>query len=288
MKPMADICDLSWILALAIIYIAGSQAMAAVNVGIDPTNKYAWTENTGWANCAPTNGGVTMHFNGTSGYLTGFAWDENIGWIKLGDDSGGPYNNTSATDWGVNLDAASNLSGYAWGENVGWIKFNPDHGGVTVDMATGRFDGNAWGENIGWLRFKGTAPDYNVRTLAFDKQPRGTPNWWLNLYSVAEDYDEGDLMPAWQEYVSDTDPTKATSYFHIAISNLPPTTVYFVSFPSSSRRYYTLQSRDNLRFGDWTNVTAQIGIRGAGGLDSLRDTNATPRQFYRVGVKVSP
>ena len=231
---------------------------------------------------------MTVHYNGTSGYLTGYAWGENIGWIKLGDDSGGPYNNISATDWGVNLDASSNLSGYAWGENVGWIKFNPDHGGVTIDMATGRFAGDAWGENIGWVRFQGNAPDYNVRTLAFDTQPLGTPNWWLALYNVAEDYDEGDNVPAWKEYVADTDPTKAASYFHIvSISNLPPT-LYFVSFPSSSRRYYTLQSRDDLRVGNWTNVTAQIDIPGAGGLDSLMDTNVATQQFYRVGVKVSP
>jgi hypothetical protein len=286
MKPMADISDLSWILALAIICVAESPAMAAVNVGIDPTNKYAWTENTGWANCAPTNSGMTMHFNGTSGYLTGLAWGENIGWIKLGDDTGGPYNNNSATDWGVNLDAAGNLSGYAWGENVGWIKFNPDHGGVMVDMVTGRFDGDAWGENIGWVRFQGSAPDYNVRTLAFDKQPRGTPNWWLDLYNVTEDYDDGDLVPAWKEYVADTDPTNAASYFHIvSISKLPLATVYF---PSSSRRYYTLQRLDNLKTGSWTNVMAQTDIKGTGGLDSLQDTTAATQRFYRVKAKVAP
>ena len=253
---------------------------------IDPTNKYAWAENVGWGNFAPTNGGVTVHYNGTSGYLTGYAWGENIGWIKLGDDSGGPYNNISATDWGVNLDAASNLSGYAWGENVGWIKFDPNHSQVTMDMATGRFNGDAWGENIGWVRFQGSAPDYNVRTLAFDKQPLGTPNWWLDFYNVTENYDEGDTVPAWQEYVADTDPTTAASYFHImSISNLPPATVYF---PSSSRRYYTLHRATTCGSGDWTNVTTQIDIQGAGGLDSLQDTNGVPRQFYRVGVKVSP
>ncbi|MBU4429926.1 MAG: immunoglobulin domain-containing protein, partial [Verrucomicrobia bacterium] len=138
-------------------------AWAAGN--IDPTNKNAWTENAGWANASPTNGGVTVYFDGTNGYLTGLAWGENIGWIKLGDNTGGPYNNTSATDWGVNL-TSSNLSGYAWGENVGWIKFNSAYHQATIEMATGRFNGYAWGETIGWVRFKGTAPDYNVRTLA--------------------------------------------------------------------------------------------------------------------------
>ena len=170
MRMMANQLRVSWICALAWACVAMPCAWAAGN--IDPTNKFAWTENVGWVNFAPTNGGVTVHYNGTSGYLTGFAWGENIGWIKLGADSGGPYANTSATDWGVNLDGEGNLSGLAWGENVGWIKFNPAHSAVTINMATGRFQGDVWGENIGWLRFQGNAPDYNVRTLAFDKQPQ--------------------------------------------------------------------------------------------------------------------
>lgn len=254
---------------------------------IDEASKNAWTENTGWVNAAPVNGGVTMWFNGTSGYLTGTAWGENIGWIKLGGNSGGPYKNSSVTDWGVNLNSASNLTGYAWGENVGWIKFDPDNGGVTIDMTTGRLVGNAWGENIGWVSFKGTSSDYNVRTMAFDKQSRGTPLWWLMNYGIGDE-DDADIkgIPVWQDYVADTDPTNPDSYLHItAISKSPAVTVYF---PSSARRFYTLQRRDNLLTGDWTNVAEQIGVQGDGGLDSLQDTAPATRQFYRVTVTVSP
>ena len=254
---------------------------------IDTTNKNAWAENVGWANAAPVNGGVTVCFNGTSGYLTGYAWGENIGWIKLGDSSGGPYNNISDTDWGVNLNGAGNLTGYAWGENVGWIKFNPDHSAVTIDMTIGRLNGNAWGENIGWVCFKGTAPDYNVRTLAFDQQPQGTPNWWLANYGIGdENYVGVKGIPAWQDYVANTNPTNLNSYLRItAISKPPAATVYF---PSSAKRYYTLQRRSNLLSGDWTNVSAQVGIQGSGGIYSLQDTTSDTRQFYRVTVNVSP
>ena len=49
----------------------------------------------------------------------------------------------------------------------------------------------AWAENIGWVHFKGTAPDYNVRTLAFDTQPKGTPNWWLDLYGIGSETNGG-------------------------------------------------------------------------------------------------
>lgn len=254
--------------------------------GIDPTNKFAWAENAGWANAAPTNGGVTVRFNGTSGYLTGSAWAENIGWIKLGDNSGGPYNNVSATDWGVNLNSASNLTGYAWGENVGWLKFDPAHSAVTIDMTTGRLSGNAWGENIGWISFKGTAPDYNVRTLAFDTQPQGTPGWWLANYGLSDENGIGVKgIPVWQDYVADTNPTNLDSNLRItAISNRPAT----VYFPSSAKRYYTLQRRADLKSGSWTNVTAKVNIQGSGGIYSLQDTTSATQQFYRVTVKVSP
>lgn len=256
------------------------------STGIDPTNKYAWAENAGWINASPTNGGVTVHFDGTSGYLTGYAWGENIGWIKVGDNTGGPYANNSATDWGVNLDASGNLTGTAWGENVGWITFSPSNSVTTIDMTTGSFDGKAWGENIGWVSFKGAATHYNVRTVAFDTQPLGTPNWWLAHYGVVESYDAGDGVPAWKKYVMDTNPNVTGDVLRIvSISNRPPATV---TFTSSARRYYTLQRRDDLQTGAWTNVVTQTAIPGSGGLTSLQDTSVATQQFYRVEVKVTP
>lgn len=145
-------------------------AWAQVLIGLDPTNRFAWSENTGWVNFSPTNVGGQLHYLETNGFLSGHAWQENIGWIKLAADTNGPFANDSATNWGVNLDENGAMSGYAWSENTGWIKFNPTHGGVAMDMVTGQFDGYAWGENIGWLKFKGTAPAYNVRTSEAEKQ----------------------------------------------------------------------------------------------------------------------
>jgi hypothetical protein len=105
---------------------------------IDPTNKFAWGENIGWVNFAPsTVPGVTVADSAVSGY----AWGENIGWINLGPTNGGVIN-----------DGAGNLSGYAWGENIGWTNFD----GVKINPSTGEFSGYAWGENIGWINF---APD---------------------------------------------------------------------------------------------------------------------------------
>ena len=112
---------------------------------IDPDatdSQYAWGENVGWINLAPSQGpGVNVTDTG----LFGSAWGENIGWINLAPAAGGVLN-----------DGAGNLSGSAWGENVGWINFAPAGGGVYIHPVTGVFGGSAWGENIGWINFEPT------------------------------------------------------------------------------------------------------------------------------------
>jgi hypothetical protein len=133
---------------------------------ISTTDKYAWSENSGWLNFTPSTGGVTV--NPT--YLSGYLWQQNIGWIKLGADAGGPYANTSAADWGVNRDSAGNLSGYGWSENMGWINFAPTSGGVAIDPISGAFTGYAWGANIGWISFRsqsGAQVAYGVGLLSY-------------------------------------------------------------------------------------------------------------------------
>lgn len=151
---------------------------------IDPLQNYAWAENAGWLNFRSTYGAVTVHEPDEGGYLSGYAWGENIGWIKLGNDSGGPYANTSATDWGVNLDSAGNLSGYAWSEVAGWINFDPSDGGVTVNMVTGEFDGYAWGENVGWIGFS---------TLGYLADPTS-----VVLYYFTVGNEEGRVVIRWR------------------------------------------------------------------------------------------
>jgi len=127
---------------------------------ISPTDKYAWSESMGWVNFRPAHGGVTVHDT----YLSGYAWAGNFGWIKLGNDNAGPYQNTTADNWGVNTDADGNLSGYGWSEAWGWISFKTSHGQVTTD-ADGRFDGYAWSQNMGWIHFGNPSPAYNVRKI---------------------------------------------------------------------------------------------------------------------------
>jgi hypothetical protein len=276
---------MQWVFALL---VAGTLAARADNTGIDPTNKYVWAENVSWVNARPTNHEVTVHFDGATGWLSGHAWGENIGWILMGSAGGGPYANTTPNNWGVNLAANGDLSGYAWGENVGWINFGHAQCDAVVNPINGEFSGHAWGENVGWLKFRGTSPDYGVRTLAFDAQAQGTPNWWLDHHAVTEGYDAGDGVPAWRKYVMDTDPNVKGDYLRItAISNA--TAAKVVAFtPASTRRYYSLTRREDLTAGGWSNVSGQIGVEGIGGGQTLQDTNTMARAFYSVKVTVMP
>ncbi len=274
---------------MSVALLAGTLAARADNTGTDPAHKYAWGENVGWGNAQSADNDVTVHYyEGAGGWLSGHAWGENIGWIVMGSAGGGPYANTTSNNWGVNLAADGDLSGYAWGENVGWINFEQTHGQPAIIRANGEFSGHAWGENIGWLKFKGTSPDYGVRTLAFDTQAQGTPNWWLDHHGVTEEHDAGDGVPASEKYVTDTDPNVAGDYLRItSVTNADEETDIAFT-PASTRRYYTLRRREDLTAGGWSNVVGQVSVPGAGGGQTMQDTNAAARAFYSVKVTVEP
>jgi hypothetical protein len=273
------------LLAMVLVMSAAS----AADTGIDPAHKYAWGENIGWASAQSADHNVSVHYDESSGgWLSGHVWAANIGWIVMGSAGGGPYGNTTVGNWGVNLAADGKLTGYAWGENVGWINFEQEHGQPAINIANGEFSGYAWGENIGWVKFRGASPDYGVRTLAFDTQSKGTPNWWLAKHGVDEDYDAGDNVPAWRKFVMDTDPNVEGDYLRITsiLSEEGETDVTFI--PASTRRYYTLSRREDLMEGDWSSVVGQISIPGVGGEQTLTDEEPATTMFYGVTVKVDP
>ena len=141
--------------ALAVLLAGWASLISSQAEGtIDALNKHAWSENAGWINWSPSQGGAIVKI--AERYLSGFIWGENIGWIKLGADSGGPYANSGENDYGVNLAADGTLSGYAWSETCGWINFNPSHADTSINLSTGVFDGYAWAENLGWIHFDGS------------------------------------------------------------------------------------------------------------------------------------
>ncbi len=138
----------------------------------DAGDKYAWGENTGWINLAPSSGpGVTV----SDSAVTGYAWGENVGWISMNPENGGVLN-----------DGSGNLSGYAWGENTGWISFSCKDSdtcgtvsyGVVVDPCSGTFSGYAWSENMGWISFYSDS-DMSFKIVTswrLDSDSDGTPD----------------------------------------------------------------------------------------------------------------
>lgn len=274
-----------WITIFAAVGTVSSET------GVDPGNRYFWGENTGWCSGFSDDHGITVFFDGGGGWLAGHAWSENVGWIKLGADGGGPYGNTSAVNWGVNLTASGALAGLAWGENIGWINFAHPDCDASIDMESGNLTGHGWGENVGWLVLGSASGDFGLRTVAFDLQAMGTPNWWLDLYAVDEIFEEGDGFPAWIEFEMDTNPRNPNSYLRIIEVAHPAEGEIEVTFhPSSSRRYYTLIHGPDLSGDGWEKVPGQVAIPGTGGSQTLADGayGDWSKTFYRIHVSLTP
>jgi hypothetical protein len=133
---------------------------------------------------------------------------------------------------------------------------------------------------------------YEFLLAIADSNRDGVPDGWLYGYGLSPiDVDvaiadpDGDQRSTFEEWVADTNPTNALSFFRIAaISNGPPVTL---QFPSSSRRLYTLSVGTDLTgTNTWTNVAGQVDIPGNGGKFMLADTNVATTRFYRVEVKL--
>ena len=150
-------------LLLMLVVFCASGLRAKGDSYVDATNKFAWSENSGWINFNPTNGGMRVVSAGSK-WLSGYVWSENLGWIKLGNAQGGPYSNSETGTWGVNV-VDSMLEGYAWSETSGWIKFNPLTAGGALNWSDGHLEGYAWSENVGWIHFQNATPSYAVLTI---------------------------------------------------------------------------------------------------------------------------
>lgn len=131
---------------------------------------------------------------------------------------------------------------------------------------------------------------YEFLLATGDSNGDGIPDEWTRRYgfnptdpNVAGSNPDQDPHSTYLEWLADTDPTNALSYFRIlGLSNVPPTRVYF---PSSSNRNYTLFSTTNLALGpSLTVVPGQTNVPGTGAVRSLTDTNTAMQKFYRVGV----
>ena len=159
-----------------------------------------------------------------------------------------------------------------------------------------------------WYEFTGWTGDYNGsqnpltltnitsgKSVVANFRPQyaagGTPYWWLNRYNLTNGgwtFDQAetnnpdhDPFSNADEYLCDTDPTNAQSYFHITgLTVTPPQTIYF---ESSSNRYYSLRACYDLIADSWTNISNKS--QGSGGPDTLQDTNSIQGAvFYKINI----
>ena len=122
----------------------------------------------------------------------------------------------------------------------------------------------------------------------------GIPDGWRRQYfggsgtttnaaSCAGGDPDHDGVSNFNEYVADTNPTNALSYFKIqSVTNAGGIKVYY---QSSASRKYSLFYATSLTAGAWNPVSTQTNLAGSGGVDFLGDTNtASSQRFYRIGV----
>ncbi len=80
---------------------------------------YAWGDEIGWINLAPTGAGVTV--NPSTGALSGYAYSNVSGWINFN-----PTDVPGGTDVGVSINGSGEFVGWAWVSSArgGWMKFD--------------------------------------------------------------------------------------------------------------------------------------------------------------------
>ena len=130
---------------------------------------------------------------------------------------------------------------------------------------------------------------YEFLLATADTNGDGIPDGWCRQHDLdptdpdlATKNPDNDPFNTGDEWLADTDPTDAQSYF--GLESISVGDEVTVSFESSADRIYTLLSSIDLQ--TWTPVAGQVGIAGTGGADSLVDADAGPRKFYAVGVEL--
>jgi hypothetical protein len=160
-------------LGFATVYdAAANRAMQAGNDWKISSGSFAWGENIGWVDFAPSEGDTVVADNA----LWGYAYGENIGWISLNCANTDTCNTVNHK---VSNNGEGKLSGFAWGENIGWVDFGTSTDivnrtwGVSITSA-GDFTGYAYGENVGWISFNSANGGSVVYKVSTNWRPQST------------------------------------------------------------------------------------------------------------------
>lgn len=256
---------------------------------IDATNKFSYAANFGWMDWRGdfTNGVVTTDY-----ICSGFIYAANVGWIHMG--GGSPanniqYQNNSATDFGVNVDASGNLRGYAYAANIGWIHFE-NLGEAKLDLLTGKLSGYCYSANCGWISLdtRYSSVETNAILPGADTDADGIPDAWElsyleTLVEGAEDDSDGDAQSNLQEYLAGTDPTDPASNLSITqYITTPGGTMTTLTWQSVPTRNYFIEESLDLSAGSW--FDSGLDLVPSDGVATTRvfGNPYEPRRFLRV------
>jgi hypothetical protein len=139
----------------------------------------------------------------------------------------------------------------------------------------------------GVLRVMNTIPD-NYGSYAGD----GLPDTWQRAYFGPDNTNaapalnpDGDAYDNLQEYIADTNPTNAGSFFQLTAPASVPSARQ-IRFLSSSGRVYSLDVTTNLTAGAWLPVPGQTNVPGNGSILTLQDASVREAASHRVRVAV--
>ncbi len=139
-------------------------------------------------------------------------------------------------------------------------------------------------------------PDYaswatNVMNPNGDLNSNGIPNYWEEQYGtitglVASADNDVDGFSNLQEYIADTNPTNAASFFEIdAIVARANQTVTFLG--STARQYQVFYTTNNLTVTNLIWIAAHTNkVWGAGTNTTITVTNTGDKAFYRLKVSL--
>jgi len=125
---------------------------------------------------------------------------------------------------------------------------------------------------------------------------RGTPISWLESYGLLkEGFESGDLgdtdgdgKPSWAEYVAGTNPKDGTSFLSLGITPSAASNSVTLSWPGLTGRLYSIFSSQDLAQGV-TGATGFTDVAGVNGrMSGTLDLSASPRTFFRLGVRLAP
>ena len=131
--------------------------------------------------------GATVYASDTNGTIRAdshYAWGENMGWVNFAPSTHGVYGGLVVTDTAI--------TGYAWSAQFGWINFSPTNSGQGVtNTAEGVLGGSAWVAGLGWLNMTGvsiTASGKFVGTAGVEGSAVGRVSFDCSACSVFTDW----------------------------------------------------------------------------------------------------